>query len=96
MTKRKTMTLDTTYTIPSTVMLQIVDDETLLFDSATELFFTLNEVGTVMWEIMSENSALRAVYDELIEAYDVPSQQLEADIVTFATALTQQGLLVVV
>lgn len=86
------MTLDTKYTIPSTVMLQLVDDETLLFDSATELFFTLNEVGTVMWEIMSENSALRAVYDELIEAYDIPDDQLEADIVLFATALSEQGL----
>lgn len=89
------MTLETNYTIPSTVMLQIVDDETLLFNSATELFFTLNEVGTVMWEIMSENSALRAVYDELIEVYDVPSDQLEADIITFATVLKVQELLVV-
>jgi hypothetical protein len=89
------MTLEAHYTIPSTVLLQSVDDEVLLFNSANGLFFTLNEVGTVMWEIMSENSALRAVYDELIEAYDVPVDQLEADIVTFATALTQQGLLVV-
>jgi hypothetical protein len=88
------MTLDTKYTIPSTVMLQIVDDETLLFDSATELFFTLNDVGTFMWEIMSENSTLRAVYDELMEAYDVPSDQLEADILTFASTLLEQGLLV--
>lgn len=89
------MTLDTKYTIPSTVMLQLVDDETLLFNSATELFFTLNEIGSLMWEIMSETTTLRAVYDELTEAYDVPADQLEADIVTFATALTEQGLLVV-
>lgn len=89
------MTLDTNYTIPSTVMLQVVDDETLLFDSATELFFTLNDIGTVMWEIMNENSTLRAVYDELTEAYDVLVDQLETDIITFATALSEQGLLVV-
>jgi hypothetical protein len=87
------MTLDTHYTIPTTVMLQSVDDETLLFDSATELFFTLNDVGTVMWEIMSENSTLRAVYDELMEAYDVPGDQLEADVISFAMALLQQGLI---
>lgn len=89
------MTLDTNYTIPSTVMLQVVDDETLLFDSATELFFTLNEMGTVMWEIMNESSTLRAVYDELAEVLDVPGDQLESDIITFATALSKQGLLVV-
>lgn len=89
------MTLETNYTIPSTVMLQIVDDETLLFNSETELFFTLNAVGTVMWEVMSENSTLRAVYDELIEVYDVPSEQLEADIIVFATVLKEQELLVV-
>lgn len=89
------MTLETNYTIPSTVMLQIVDDETLLFNSETELFFTLNAVGTVMWEVMSENSTLRAIYDELIEVYDVPSEQLEADIIVFATVLKEQELLVV-
>ena len=89
------MTLDSKYTIPSTVMLQLVDDETLLFDSATELFFTLNDIGSLMWEIMSESSTLRAVYDELKVAYDVPADQLETDIITFATALSEQGLLVV-
>jgi len=89
------MTLETHYAIPSTVMLQIVDEETLLFDSSTELFFTLNEVGTVMWEIMSENNALRAVYDELIEAFDIESEQLAADIENFASSLAEQGLLTV-
>jgi len=89
------MTLETHYAIPSTVMLQIVDEETLLFDSSTELFFTLNEVGTVMWEIMSENNALRAVYDELIEAFDIESEQLAADIEIFASSLAEQGLLTV-
>jgi hypothetical protein len=87
------MTLDSTYIIPATVMLQIVDDETLLFDSATELFFTLNDVGSVMWEIMSENSSLRPVYDELIEAFDVAPEQLENDLTLFAASLEQQGLL---
>ena len=90
------MTLETKYTIPSTVMLQIVDDETLLFNSATELFFTLNEVGTVMWEIMSENSALRAVYNELIEMYEVTPEQLQADIETFVSLLAEQGLIVLI
>lgn len=89
------MTLETHYAIPSTVMLQIVDEETLLFDSSTELFFTLNEVGTVMWEIMSENNTLRAVYDELIEAFDIESEQLAADIEIFASSLAEQGLLTV-
>ncbi len=89
------MTLETHYAIPSTVMLQIVDEETLLFDSSTELFFTLNEVGTVMWEIMSENNALRAVYDELIEVFDIESEQLAADIEIFASSLAEQGLLTV-
>ncbi len=89
------MTLETHYAIPSTVMLQIVDEETLLFDSSTELFFTLNEVGTVMWEIMNENNVLRAVYDELIEAVDIESEQLAADIEIFASSLAEQGLLAV-
>ena len=67
------------YTIPHTVMVQVVDDETLLFDSNTGLFFSLNESGALMWDSISAYSNLTAVYDEMIEAFEVDSKQMEND-----------------
>ena len=82
------------YTIPHTVMVQSVDDETLLFDSATELFFALNDTGAMMWDSISAYNTLLAVYDELTEAFDVEQEQLASDIDSFASALAEQGLIV--
>lgn len=82
------------YTIPHTVMVQSVDDETLLFDSATELFFSLNDTGAMFWESMSEHSNLADVHAELLEAFEVDPAQLEADLATFAALLSEQGLVV--
>ena len=81
------------YTIPHTVMVQVVDDETLLFDSDTGLFFSLNESGALMWDSISAYSDLTAVYDEMIEAFEVDPQQLENDLMAFMASLVEQGLI---
>ncbi len=86
------MTQSLNYSIPSTVILQIVDDETLLFDSKTELFFTLNETGTLMWEVISKNTSLVTVYKELLEMFNIPEKQLQEDLFAFTKALFEQGL----
>lgn len=82
------------YSIPHSVMLQCIDDETLLFDSATELFFSLNETGAMFWESMSAHTNLDRVYEELLEAYDVAPEQLEEDLGTFVGHLIDQRLVV--
>lgn len=86
------MNLESRYTIPSTVLLQCIDDETLLFNSANGLFFTLNEMGTMMWEKMSESSSLQNIFDYMVELYEVDSAVLTNDILSFATILAEQGL----
>jgi hypothetical protein len=75
-------------------MVQSVDDETLLFDSATELFFALNDTGAVMWESIASYTNLSDVYNELIEAFEVEPQQLESDLGIFVASLAEQGLIV--
>lgn len=82
------------YTIPHTVMVQNVDDETLLFDSVTELFFSLNDTGAMFWESMGGHSNLADVHTELLEAFEVEPVQLEDDLATFAALLSEQGLIV--
>lgn len=87
------MTLTTRYTIPSSTMLQIVDDEVLLFNSSNELFFTINEVGAAMWEVMQDYSKLQDVVDELKEYFDVSIEQLSTDVLVFSQSLSDQGLM---
>lgn len=81
------------YTIPYTVMMQNVDDETLLFDSQNGLFFALNESGAKMWEVMERHEEFSAVVSELLELFEVERQRLENDLEIFAQSLMEQGLL---
>ena len=83
------------YDIPSTVMLQKVDDETLLFDSETGSFFNLNYIGTIMWEVIAENTSIITVYKELQKIFDIPEKQLQTDLLAFSKALHAQGLLII-
>ena len=87
------MTLDSRYTIPSTVLLQRVDDEVLLFNSANGLFFTLNEMGTVFWQSMSESNTLQDIFNSIAQEYEVEADLLAQDIITFSQTLAEQGLL---
>lgn len=83
------------YMISSTVIVQTVDNETLLFDSSTELFYALNEAGAVFWEVMCSHDQLQAVLDELVEMYDVDKAQLENDLMMFVRGMAEQNLLLI-
>lgn len=81
------------YTIPSTVMVQVVDDETLLYDSATGLFFALNETGAMMWDSISVYDDLADVHVELMGVFEVEPEQLASDLEVFVSSLAEQGLI---
>ncbi len=87
------MNLTNPYTIPSTVLLQCVDEETLLFNSANGLFFALNETGTLLWEEMSHATTLQSVIEQMLGMYDVEREQLALDVAVFSQTLEDQGLL---
>lgn len=87
------MTLDTHYTIPSSVLLQNVDDEMLLFNSANRQFYSINEIGAVMWETMQDYSTLFEVLNELKDCFDISADQLSNDLIAFGESLFNQQLI---
>lgn len=81
------------YRISSTVMLQNVDDEPLLFDSESGLFFSLNGTGTLFWDVICKHDTMGAVLEYLLEIYDVEKFQLERDLTVFVKVLYDQKLI---
>lgn len=88
------MNLKTKYTIPSYVMIQKVNDDTIVLNTTNGLFFALNPMGEVIWNLMYKSASLQEVHDKMLEMFDVSSQQLEADIITFCNTMIEQELLV--
>ena len=75
------------------VMIQEVGGESVLLDLKTERYLGLNEVGTRMWQALSESDSIQAAYDTLQAEYDVTPQQLEEDLRDLLNRLLENALI---
>lgn len=75
------------------VRVQEVAGEVVLLDLASEKFFTLNEVGTRIWQLVVEHGEPEVVFDKMLEEFAVEPQTLRADMEQLLTELLEAGLL---
>jgi hypothetical protein len=76
------------------VMIQEVGGESVLLDLKTERYLGLNEVGTRMWQALSESDSIQAAYEKLQAEYDVTPQQLEEDLRDLLDRLLENALII--
>jgi len=68
-------------------------DATVLMDQKRGTYFTLNEVGGRVWELVGSGVAVSDMVQQLLEEYDVRREQLETDIATTLQQLVDDRLL---
>ena len=83
------------YQIPQTVFIQEIDDEIILLDTITQEYFSLNEVGKNIIDLISENLTKDEMVEELSNIYEVDRIQIEKDLITFAKLLEEKGLITI-
>lgn len=79
--------------LSNNVFAQEIDDETIILDAITQEYFSLNEIGKVIWSLLSQNKNLEEIKAQMLEMYEVPEEQLEKDVLNFLQALTKKGLI---
>lgn len=72
---------------------QEVNGETVILDLKSEQYFSLDLVGTRVWQLLQETTSLRQVFDQLITEYEVAPEQLEEDLAALIDSLVQEGLI---
>lgn len=85
-------TLDSTITIPSSILFYDVDGEAVLLNQQDGKYYGCDAVGTRMWKVLSEHKQLRIAYGILLSEYDVSAEQLEHDLLAFVDELARHGL----
>lgn len=86
------ISLDTLISIPEEVYTQEIGEETILLDTEGGRYFSLDPVGTRMWQLLRQHGALRPAYETLLTEYDVTPERLEADLLALTEKMVAKGL----
>ena len=87
------MNIRSKITLSKNVFAQEIDEETIILDSETQEYFSINEIGKVIWSLIEEKKNLEEIKAEMLDMYEVPEEQLEKDLLNFLQALEQKGLI---
>jgi hypothetical protein len=87
------MTPETRLSIPPQVMSRLVDDETVILDLASGMYFGLDGVGKRIWEAVSDGNNLGETATAIASEYEVDEEQAFADVLKFTSDLVERGLL---
>jgi hypothetical protein len=68
-------------------------DATVLMDQKRGTYYTLNEVGGRVWELVDAGGTVSEMVERLLEEYDVSRGQLEADVAATLRQLLDDRLL---
>ena len=55
--------------------------------------FALNEVGSFIWDVLEKCEDDAAIVDAVLEEYDVPREQAEADVAEFLGKIRDMGII---
>jgi hypothetical protein len=70
-----------------------MDGETVLLDLSSGRYYTLNQLGSVIWEHCTGLTSLRDIHTVLCDRFDVAPERALDDLVNLVNELIQEGLL---
>lgn len=78
--------------IPDHVIWGVLNDEVVLLNLDTGVYFSLDGVGRRVWELLSEGVAADAMVQRLNDEYEVEPAALRIDIDSLVRELAAEGL----
>jgi hypothetical protein len=70
-----------------------MDGETVLLDLSSGRYYTLNRLGSVIWEHCTGHTTVHDIHTVLCDRFDVAPERALDDLVTLVNELIQEGLL---
>jgi hypothetical protein len=77
------------------VLFRRLEDEAVLLDLRSGLYFGLNDVGARAWQLIVGHGALAAVLDTLVNEYAAERDVVERDLLALAGQLVARKLAIV-
>jgi len=70
-----------------------MDGETVLLDLSSGRYYTLNRLGSVIWEHCAGQSTMADIHAVICDRFDVAPERALDDLVALVNELIQEGLL---
>jgi PqqD family protein of HPr-rel-A system len=80
--------------IPDNVVYEVLDDEAVILNLESGVYFTLDPVATRIWSLIAERADRAAIRRAMLEEFDVDGAVLDADLDRVLSQLSDRGLIV--
>jgi hypothetical protein len=71
-----------------------IDGETLIINTETGYYFSLEGAGSAMWALLAQGEDEPAIVDRIVSEYDVAASTVRADLEGLIEALRGEELLI--
>jgi len=77
------------------VAAKVMDGEAIIINLANGTYYSMDNVGGLIWEMIEQNSSLGDIGSEIVAKYKVSRAQADPDVEQLASELLQENLVVV-
>ena len=89
------MDLTQKYTVDKDkVSYRIIEGEAVILNLDNGYYYSLNEVGTKIWQAIDKQKSLGEILNFLKEEYQLPERQLKNDLMELAKDLEKEELII--
>ncbi|MEM2842199.1 MAG: PqqD family protein [Thermoproteota archaeon] len=74
------------------VAFRILGEETVIVNIDTGFYYTLNEVGTRIWQLLERGRSIKEIVRIVLEEYAVDEDKARKDVLEFINDLYKEGL----
>lgn len=85
---------DTVISKTEGVVLAELDGKVVMMSIENGQYYGLDEVGSIIWEMMSEPVQVKNVIDRLMQEYEVTREECEKDVMAFLEKLYEKKLII--
>ena len=78
--------------VPGDVLVSELDGESVILNLKTESYFGLDEVGAMMWSVVTRADSIEAAYETLKGEWNIDPALLRNDLSTLLEQLASEGL----
>jgi hypothetical protein len=78
--------------VPDTVLFRELEGRGVFLNLRTELYLSLDDVGTRMWTLLTAEPSIEAAYGKLLAEYDIGPDVLRRDVEILLGQMLEHGL----